>query len=110
MKRLLFAIFVFVPSCMISAQEISQDEALAVAKSFVSKTLKEKRVSSKTTSLTLAYKTGVTDNESSELYVFNKNANGGFVIVSGDSRANLILGYSDEGNFDYWRMVFFLNY
>ena len=104
MKRLLFAIFVFVPSCMISAQEISQDEALAVAKSFVSKTLKEKRVSSKTTSLTLAYKTGVTDNESSELYVFNKNANGGFVIVSGDSRANLILGYSDEGNFDYSKL------
>jgi hypothetical protein len=106
MKKLLFAVFVFVPFCIVSAQEISQDEALAVAKSFISQTLinKGKRVGSKTTSLALAYKTSVNVDESSELYVFNKNTNDGFIIVSGDSRANMILGYSDEGNFDYSKL------
>ena len=103
MKKLLFVICIFVPFCIISAQEISQNEALALAKSFISQTLvnKGKRISAKTTSLTLAYKTNVNVNEPSELYVFNKDTNGGFVIVSGDSRANQILGYSDEGCFDY---------
>lgn len=103
MKRLLFSLFIFVPFCIISAQEISQDEALAVAKSFISQTLisKGKRVSSKFPSLTLAYKATLNVNEPSELYVFNKNNDEGFVIVSGDVRANQILGYSDEGSFNY---------
>ncbi|SHH08943.1 Uncharacterised Sugar-binding Domain [Anaerosphaera aminiphila DSM 21120] len=35
-----------------------------------------------------------------ELFIFN-NADSGFVIVSGDKRATDILGYSDEGSFNY---------
>ena len=34
------------------------------------------------------------------LYVFNVEANGGFVIVSGNDNTDAILGYSTEGNFD----------
>ena len=103
MKKILFLLFILVPLSIISAQDITQNEALAIVKSFVSKASlnKSKRVISQTTSLTLAYKASENSNESSELYVFNKNTNDGFIIVSGDSRANLILGYSDEGNFDY---------
>ena len=33
-------------------------------------------------------------------YIFNANANKGFVIVSGDDRTTSVLGYSDKGNFD----------
>lgn len=35
-----------------------------------------------------------------ELFIFN-NADSGFVIVSGDKRSTDILGYSDEGSFNY---------
>lgn len=34
-------------------------------------------------------------------YVFNAGDDGGYVIVSADSRAHAILGYSTEGSFDY---------
>ena len=34
-------------------------------------------------------------------YVFNKSNNNGYVIVSGDDRAKTILGYTDEGSFDF---------
>lgn len=34
------------------------------------------------------------------IYVFSKNGDNGFVIVSGDDRAREILGYSDTNNFD----------
>lgn len=33
-------------------------------------------------------------------YVFNNEANGGWVVVAGDDRARAILAYSDEGAFD----------
>ena len=35
-----------------------------------------------------------------EFYIFNDEANGGFVIVSGDERLPDILGYSANGHFD----------
>lgn len=34
-------------------------------------------------------------------YAFNKGNNNGFIIVSGDDRALSLLGYADEGTFDY---------
>lgn len=37
-------------------------------------------------------------------YVFNADDNRGFVIVSGDDRAQKILGYSDKGSFDFDNM------
>ena len=38
--------------------------------------------------------------ETSCYYVFNNGQNGGFVIVSGDSRTKEVLAYSDKGSFD----------
>ena len=34
------------------------------------------------------------------VYVFNADGQKGFVIVSGDDRADMVLGYSDEGSYD----------
>ena len=34
------------------------------------------------------------------LYVFNTDNNNGFVIVSGDDRAETILGYTEKGSYD----------
>lgn len=38
--------------------------------------------------------------ETSCYYVFNNGQNGGFVIVSGDTRTREVLAYSDKGTFD----------
>ena len=39
-------------------------------------------------------------NDSRELYIFNDEANGGYVVVSGDERMPDVLGYSYDGHFD----------
>ncbi len=38
--------------------------------------------------------------ETSSYYVFNNGQNGGFVIISGDSRTREVLAYSDKGSLD----------
>ncbi len=38
--------------------------------------------------------------ESQPYYVFNAADNAGFIIISGDTRAKKILGYSDKGTYD----------
>ena len=40
----------------------------------------------------------------SGLYVFNVNANDGYVIISSDDRTTPVLGFSDTGSFDPDRM------
>ena len=43
-----------------------------------------------------------TGTQSEELYyVFNRGENGGYVIVSGDDQTLPVLGYTEEGEFDY---------
>ena len=39
-------------------------------------------------------------NDRSEFYVFNDEANGGYIIISGDERMPEVLGYSYDGHFD----------
>ena len=38
-------------------------------------------------------------NAAQSYYVFNNGQNGGFVIVSGDNRTQMVLGYSEKGHF-----------
>lgn len=42
----------------------------------------------------------VQNNEASCYFVFNNGQNGGFVIVSGDSRTKEVLAYSEKGTYD----------
>ena len=37
----------------------------------------------------------------SELYIYNIGTHEGFIILSGDDRTEAVLGYTDEGDFDY---------
>ena len=43
----------------------------------------------------------VAEGATAEYYVFNRGFDEGYVIVSGDDRTEPILGYCDEGEFDY---------
>lgn len=45
--------------------------------------------------------TAVNDNNENTLYVFNNTANDGFVIIAGDDCVESVLGYCEEGSFDY---------
>ncbi|MDR0547338.1 MAG: thiol protease/hemagglutinin PrtT [Dysgonamonadaceae bacterium] len=75
-----------------SAKQRTASEALNVASGFISMQTGLRNANGE--QLRLAYSP-----ENTAYYVFNNNR-GGFVIISGDDRAQTILGYSDEGQFD----------
>ena len=82
----------------LSAQPISEQEALRKAQRF----LQGKNIVSPAKAHSLSRDMNGTPYK--HLYLFNVEDNGGFVIVAGDSRAREILGYSDQGHLDYSRM------
>ena len=90
--------FLMLIALCVSAQPISEQEALKKAQQF----LQGRNIVSAGAQgqLRRAAKT----HPYKHLYLFNAENNGGFVIVAGDSRAQEILGYSDEGNLDYDQM------
>ena len=79
------------------AQKISMDDAKQRALQFFAKssTLSKgkKKVPRKNPRM-------VTALSSDAYYIFNDESNGGFVVVSGDSRTRSILGFSESGTFD----------
>ena len=79
-----------------NAQPISEQEALQKAQQF----LQGKNIVCPQGHLRRAAKA----HPYKHLYLFNAEDNGGFVIVSGDSRARDILAYSEEGSLDYDEM------
>lgn len=82
-------------------QTVSPDDAKAKAMTFMKKSSKMKAASANGESMSLAYtaKSG----DETYFYVFNNGQNG-YVIVSGDEVAQDILGYSDNGTFDYAKL------
>lgn len=88
-----------------SAREISENEAMSIAREFMGCNVEQQRVSSRTgQQLSTAYTARCAENEN-VLYVFNRGENEGFIIVSGDDAVDQpVLGYCDSGNFDYDNM------
>ena len=81
------------------AQKVTKEQALEKAKSF----LKGKKLASCNIMDERSLARGYSQGES-PFYIFNAENQGGFVIVSGDSRTEEILGYSDKGNIDFDNM------
>src|SRR5574344_731843 len=93
---LLIAIAVCVPTM---AEKISVAQARTIAKRFTGKALPFQSATPQSVSpaLSLAYKSGA-----EELYAFNVGQGSGFVLVAGDDLVkNPVLGYCDEGTFNY---------
>jgi len=105
-KALLLIIFIFLFITNGFTKSRTASEALNIASSFSQKSQSStKRMSSGSTSLKLAYACTDTiatrsSSENVYYYVFNRDEDNGFVIISGDDRAKEILGYSDSGNFN----------
>ena len=80
----------------VSAQPVSSEQARQIASQFM--TERGKTLAARTPHR--APRTGGQVADEASYYVFNAEANKGFVIVSGDERAMPVLGYTDEGTFD----------
>ena len=99
MKKLLLLLLVLFTLTIAEARPISEKEAWQKAYQFFGN-MGQKRMNKakaktplKTPELTLAI-------SRDEFYVFNDEANGGYVIVSGDERLPNFLGYSYDGHFN----------
>lgn len=75
----------------IHAEKVTEAEACQKAQQF----MQGKKFKQKNLRRTLS-----NDADNKAYYVFNVENNGGYVIVSGDTRTPEILGYSDHGNLD----------
>lgn len=89
MKRLLFSFFTAFVSIVISAGNVTEQQALTIARQFMQgKTFHQEKLHRAAT---------VSDNQ---FYVFNAEGQNGFVIVSADDRTIPVLGYADKGSLE----------
>ena len=90
-------LFLILAAISAGGREITPSEASSVASEFFGAVNGVGRKSPVSRVLT----DGGSMSVSQPYYVFNADDNRGFVIVSGDDRAQKILGYSDKGSFDF---------
>lgn len=98
MKRIILFLLLSVP-LIANGQTISEQRALEYAQQFVQK---KQLVQNKKLYRALMSKNEKYDTTEKEpaYYIFNAEADGGFVIVAGQEREENILGYSDSGRID----------
>jgi len=107
MKRILLFITLVCFATSAVAKARTSIEATKLASQFISQPVRglSKAPANVASDLTLSYTSlnTKTSNKGSGAcyYVFNRGNENGYVIVSGDDRAKTILGYSDEGHFDF---------
>lgn len=94
--------------CMVWAGQISQEEAAEIAARFTNNQPQLSRMHKaprKAGNMRLAHKAMQNNSEEAAFYVFNQENNNGFVIVSADDRtASEVLGYGENGSFDFDRI------
>lgn len=98
MKRLILILSLI---CLIIpgwAEQISRDQALRKAQQFLSQKGLPSSVKAAETELSRRRAQGIPQPD--YYYVFNNGQNQGFVIISGDDRAETVLGYATSGRFD----------
>lgn len=97
--RYFFSILVCLAvGCPAWGEAVSESEARQIASSFMANHF----TGNPNGGLQLARRApSVQAGASAPYYIFNATAGKGFVIVAGDDRVPQVLGYSDEGTFDY---------
>jgi len=90
--KLVISMLTLASVALASANPVSENQALSVASRFMAgKSL---------TPVAMQRANRAPGQSHAAYYVFNAQANDGYVIVSGDDRVPPILGYSDNGTFD----------
>ncbi|MCQ2096229.1 MAG: C10 family peptidase [Bacteroidaceae bacterium] len=99
MRKCLSMVFLFC-SLTVSADTITEEQAHEIACSFFStpSSSHKPKARSAAPQMSLAFKMGSAD---SPLYVFNRDSNGGYVVIAGDDALDKpVVGWADEGNLD----------
>ena len=106
MRKILLTMALMLVACVTMwAQEVNQEEALRIAEQFFAQ-----RSSSAQTNTRRAAKTDVMsvsyaapkESGNAALYVINRGDDDGFVVVNGNANTDYpVLGWSDNGTFDY---------
>lgn len=103
MKHLLFTTLLLALLCAnANSQTVSEADATEIARSFLHQHKQAPSRDAEASQLTLAHKAAQGDE--TYYYVFNYSQDDeskGFVIVGGDERSEVILGYSEHGSFDW---------
>ena len=100
MRKAFFAAVALVLCSTTFASPVSQEQALQKALQFAASRMQSQSAGPMRLAKRQTAVTATTVEEGAAYYVFNLDAGGGFVIVSGDDRTPPILGYSDKGSFD----------
>lgn len=104
MKKILLLI-ICLTGLQLFARQRSISDAYFQATSYLNQTpaIRQKApATSSTLKLSHVQKIRINTNDSIATYfAFNKGNNNGYVIISGDDRATTLLGYADEGSFNY---------
>ena len=98
MRRLSILIILVFLTLTVMANPITQRQALEKAKAFAKLHMKIQNGN-----LNLAYRTHQ-DTDKGNIYIYNIGVDNGYVVVSGDDRTENILGYVDQGTFEYDKM------
>ena len=95
MKRVLFILYLAVMSvCSMQAKQVSETDARQVANNFFSQHATRFMAPSAAHPMRLAFTA-----ENNRFYVYDRGAQGGYVIIAGDDRLPQVLGYGDAGDF-----------
>lgn len=104
-KTIIFLLVAFLATSSLFADDISVQQALQIASQFAANEPKAqskmRKVAAAMPNPSLAYsvKSGVSDKDN--VYVINYGNDMGFVVVSGETGTDAILGYCDHGAFEY---------
>ncbi len=97
MRRFLLFAITIVSFATIHADNVDKNTAFETAVSFMQKKNPAIRFNKNNGRKIV----GKSTNNTQPYYVFNAESNQGFVIVSGDDQTEPIMGYAEEGSFDY---------
>lgn len=90
----------------VSANPVGLNQAQQIASKFFSEAVanNKMRKAPANAQLKLVYKSHGKKAGTNLVYAFDRGSSSGYVIVAGDDRAPLVLGYADSGSFDLTRM------
>ena len=99
MKRFIIAAVLATFSLWVMAEPVNPQKALLKAKKFV-----ENRIQTSQRNVAMAFALNQNEKGEADLFVYNIGNKNGFVIVAGDDEEDEILGYADNGDFNYSEM------
>ena len=103
MKKNLLILVLCTLSICIHAKTRTEKDASQLASQFLSNAScnLQKAPASTNSKMQLAYSSKKTNESDALYYVYNKGDQNGYVIISGDDRAKTVLGYADDGDFNF---------